>query len=273
MKKIKNILKWFINKIGVKIILLKKETKSDKIDFKTEFDLGEEFSKYYSIIRPNTMVSTARMVTLYQQAVFCEKQHIEGAFVECGVWKGGLVGVMALANLKYGNKLRPIHLFDAFDDICEPDEKIDGQRAIDDVKKSYGKNGNFTGKLNPLKGFYDSHGGAGTLEDNKFLLETKIGYDSKYLFYHKGWFQDTLPDKSDMIENIAILRLDGDWYASIKICLEHLYTKVVSGGFVIIDDYGYYDGCTRAIDEFIEENSINCFMNHIDYGGRYWIKS
>ena len=61
--------------------------------------------------------------------------------------------------------------------------------------------------------------------------------------YHKGWFQETLPGVTKEIKQIAILRLDGDFYASTKVCLDFLYEKVVSGGFIIVDDYGTREGC------------------------------
>jgi hypothetical protein len=71
---------------------------------------------------------------------------------------------------------------------------------------------------------------------------------------------------------VAILRLDGDWYASIKVCLESLYGNVVSGGFVVVDDYGVYEGCTRAVDEFLDRNGINVFLHQVDEGCAYFIK-
>jgi hypothetical protein len=77
-----------------------------------------------------------------------------------------------------------------------------------------------------MKGLYDSYGGHGTINACKNLLVKKIGCASENVIYHKGWFQDTLPADAGEIEKIAILRLDGDWYESIKICLEHLYDKV-----------------------------------------------
>jgi hypothetical protein len=46
----------------------------------------------------------------------------------------------------------------------------------------------------------------------------------------------------------------------------------VSGGFVIIDDYGAYEGCRKAVDEFMAKEGIRAYLNHIDYAGRYWIK-
>jgi O-methyltransferase len=56
-----------------------------------------------------------------------------------------------------------------------------------------------------------------------------------------GWFRDTLP--AAPIRELAILRLDGDLYESTAIALEHLYPKVVCGGYVIVDDYGAKSGC------------------------------
>jgi hypothetical protein len=80
------------------------------------------------------------------------------------------------------------------------------------------------------------------------FLVRHLGIDRSDLVFHTGWFQDTIP-KAD-INDIALLRLDGDWYESTKICLENLYQKVVEGGYIIIDDYGTFSGCAQAVDEF-----------------------
>lgn len=235
------------------------------------YDLGEEADKAIIKIRSHTMLPYGRLVTLYQQVVFCEKHSVPGSFVECGVWKGGAVGLMALANMKYGVSRRHIHLFDSFQEICEPDESVDGEEAVKEVRHKLG-NVSLEGRLEPLTGVYDSIGGPGTLKENQELLEKTVGYESKFLHYHVGWFQDTLPIVSPDIDSIAILRLDGDWYSSTKVCLEYLYAKVVSGGFVIIDDYGAYEGCKKAVDEFIEINNIKVYLNQVDNCCRYWIK-
>jgi O-methyltransferase len=65
----------------------------------------------------------------------------------------------------------------------------------------------------------------------------------------KGWFDDTLRS-SPPNEPIALLRLDGDWYESTKCVLENFAPRVVPGGLVIIDDYYYWQGCTRAVNEY-----------------------
>jgi len=243
------------------------------VNRKLGYYLEEEANENILKVRAYTMLPYVRLVTLYQQAVHCEKSGIQGSFVECGVWKGGAIGLMALANIRHGKVPRHIHLFDAFDDICEPDAKIDGEKALNEVKLYAGIDSEMSGRLKPIKGIYNAFGGYGSLEENKRLLEEVIEYDPDYLHYHKGWFQNNLPKDASEIESIAILRLDADWYASTQVCLDYLYDKVTQNGFVIVDDYGYYEGCQKAVDEFIEKRNLKVFLNHVDYGCIYWIKT
>jgi hypothetical protein len=245
----------------------------EDFDHKLGYDDEDQANEFIKIIRKNSMLPYVRLVTLYQQVKFCEKHNIPGSFVECGVWKGGAVGLMGLANQHAKANPRHLHLFDAFDAICEPDNEVDGAVALEQVRLLAGKDAGVSGELKSLTGVYDSMGGDGTIEENVNLFDNIVKYDKDYVHYHKGWFQDTLPKDAPSCGDIAILRLDGDWYASIKVCLESLYSQVVKGGFIIIDDYGFYEGCTKAVDEFREENNIADFLHHIDSGSRYWIKS
>jgi len=245
---------------------------------KTEKEEGRrhdsaEARECIEVIQRNTMVMHDALLSLFEQAAFCEMNTIPGSFVECGVWKGGCVGLMALANQKYGSSSRHIHLFDSFQEICEPDASVDGERAVREAREwSHEHEASFSGRLRPLTGVYDRFGGPGTLQENKELLERKIGYPSQFLHYHVGWFQDTLAMDGGSVGDIAILRLDGDWYASTKVCLTHLYDRVVRGGFIIIDDYGAYDGCRKAVDEFVEGLSSPVFLSYVSKDCRYWIK-
>ena len=221
-------------------------------------------------IRQNTMVVREGLVSLYEQAVYCESAGIAGDFVECGVWKGGSVGLMALANLQHGNSRRTLRLFDSFEGICEPDAAVDGERALREVKE-YASGGGSDGRLVPLDGFYDSMGGVGTQADCKKLLEGDLAYPAEHIRYHAGWFQDLMPEVAPQIGQIAILRIDGDWYSSTKTCLDHLLGKVVRGGFVIIDDYGTYDGCRKAVNESLGGYPVRPFLHRVSDEIRYWI--
>jgi len=229
--------------------------------------LDQETDEQIRRVRQHTMLPYGRLHSLYQQAVYCEEAGLAGSFVECGTWKGGAVGLMALANLAHGRSRRPLHLFDSSESIPEPDATVDGAKAVSEARASGGE---AQGRLIPLSGFYES---PGTLQINRQLLEEQIGYDSRFLHYHPGWFQQTLPSDAGAVGAIAILRLDGDWYASTKVCLEYLYPQVITGGFIIVDDYGCYEGCRKAVAEFLQREGLNPYLHRIDSQARYWIKA
>jgi hypothetical protein len=260
----KTFVRSAFNRFGFE--LTRKKTDTETVNPEPESEAG----RMISVVRKQTMVPREGLLSLYQQAFFCETNELAGDFVECGVWKGGAVGLMALVNLEHGRIRRHIHLFDSFEAICEPDEAIDGQRALDEVRM-WAKNGGTKGRLVPLEGFYDRSGGPGTVEENERLLVHTIGYDPRYIHFHAGWFQRTLPEQSGDIGRIAILRLDADWYASTKICLEYLFEKVIPGGFVIIDDYGAYEGCRKAVDEFFKTLPKPLFLNRVNRDIHYVI--
>ncbi len=228
------------------------------------------FIEANKIVSGATMLSETRQSSLFDQVLYCERMGIEGAIVECGVWKGGAMGLAALALLHSSpTPYRKLHLFDSFTDICAPDPQVDGIRAIQEFGQVYITD---SSKLQPVEGAYDSIGGHGTVLACRELIETRIGYPASLIEYHVGWFQDVLPRDAPKLESIAILRLDGDWYASTKICLDYLYDRVVPGGFVIIDDYGAYDGCKKATDEFMQVRRINAFLHRVDQVCYYLVK-
>lgn len=234
-------------------------------------DVTASFEMDLEVVRDFSMLSRKRLLSLYQCVVSCERENLEGAYIECGVWKGGAVGLMALANLRYGKAKRHLHLFDTFEGIPEPDQNIDGHRAVNEAKK-FGVEP--LGRLTCNPQFYENmNREVGTLELNKELLEKIVSYDQDFIHYHKGFFQSTVPDAADRIAGIAILRLDGDWYSSTKVCLDHLYDKVVKGGFVIVDDYGAYEGCKKAVDEFLSERHIRVRLRKVGSELRFFIKS
>ena len=235
----------------------------------TPYDLQGEIERAVEAIRHHTMVTFSRLATTYQIAAFCEDAAIPGAFVECGVWKGGVSALMALANLTHGRERRSLHLFDSFVDMCEPDEAVDGDRAVAEARHWAGRTDSLTGALQPMDGFYDSMGGHGTVEEARSLLVEAIGYPATSVRIHEGWFQDTMPKVKGDIGDIAVLRLDADFYASTRYCLEELFDQVVPGGFVIIDDYGCYEGCRKAVDEFLSARPERYFLHHADAECRY----
>jgi O-methyltransferase len=270
MRFLVNKLKKIFSKLkGQKNILNERLSKKLHLGY---FYEGEAFDAIQKI-KYNTMIPYEQLISLYEQVVYCEKNNIEGAFVECGVWKAGASGLMALANLKHGNSQRDLYLFDAFDDICEPDTKNDDQFIIKEINKALKQKDikSYAGKLEPLKGIYDIWGGHGTLKEANYLLKGIVNYPEDRTHFIKGWFQETTPLQKDKIGSIAILRLDGDWYDSTRVCLENLYPLLVKGGICIIDDYGYNTGCAKAVHEYLEIIGEKPLLVKIDVL-RYWIK-
>lgn len=191
--------------------------KADNWRPKHQFEKLDLPTEIITIIKPNTMLSEIRLKNIIDVTSYILKNKVNGHFVECGVWKGGSVALMAY-HLKNAKSEKTLHLFDAFENICEPDATVDGERAIELV----GGLENAKGKLQPVEGVYASKGGSGIDKEVEELITKKIGYNKNLVNIHKGWFQDTLPIKKHMIEQIALLRLDGDWYASTKVCLDNL---------------------------------------------------
>jgi O-methyltransferase len=81
-----------------------------------------------------------------------------------------------------------------------------------------------------------------------------------------------MPKLREEIGEIAILRLDGDYYTSTRDVLDRLYDKVVPGGFIIVDDYGCYQQARDAIHDFWAERSLAPELIQIDSSGYYWRK-
>ncbi len=203
---------------------------------------------------PYTMCSKVGMEATYDICESVVKQMLKGAFVECGVARGGSSALMALV-ARDEKKNRGTWLFDSFEGLPKQSELDGEQKPVRHKDKT----------ANDLAEGYC----LGSYRDVSDLLFKRLGLDYYRVFMVKGWFQDTLPQSREIIGDIAVLRLDGDWYESTKCCLENLYDKVVFGGYVIIDDYTL-KGCRLAVDEFRAKKGLESGL-FLDANGRgYW---
>lgn len=252
IKKIKRILgrSKLIKETYKKIEFLSSLLYSDLFDF-AKISL---FIKTY----PYTMVGYQRLSNVYELSNLIEKNKTAGAFVECGVWKGGCAAVMAYVAQKFGSG-RKTWLLDSFEGLPEPTAE-DGK-----IAKDYAMN-KVEGNLKTINKC------VGTIKDAEDILFKILKLDKKNIEISKGWFQDTLPKDKEKMGKIALLRLDGDWYESTKCCLENLYENVIIGGYIVLDDYGHWEGARRALDEFFAEKKIKPDLIKIDYTGIYFIK-
>ena len=203
------------------------------------------FSSIYRQIRPYTMCSNARLRSLYRGVRHVVSHNIPGDIVECGSARGGSAALMALT-LRHLHARRKLWLFDTFAGIPAP--------TADDPDYEIANifTGSFVGTLDEVRGLFDR---LNVPEDVQFV---------------KGLFQDTLP--VTRMGQIALLHLDGDWYDSVRACLDQLYDKVAPGGVIQIDDYGYWQGARKATHEFFELRGISPQLRRIDYSGRLLIK-
>ena len=212
----------------------------------------------YWAVAPYTHVRWRRFANVHALAAAAEARGLPGAFVECGVWRGGCAAVLA-AQARSGGTGRLTWLFDSFEGLPEPS-------AEDGAAAARYAGGRAAGALAPIGRC------VGPLADVRRLLFGTLGIPEAAVRLVPGWFQDSLPASREAIGPIALLRLDGDWYASTRVCLEQLYDQVVPGGYVILDDYGDWEGCRRATDEFLAARGLQVELEVIDRGGRWFTK-
>jgi O-methyltransferase len=201
-------------------------------------------------VRPYTMVPEESLADLADQVRTVLTESVPGAFVECGVWRGGASFLMAELLKRARVSDRKVWLLDSFEGMPPP-RQIDGRRALEWAQET----------------------DDAAYRDNLRVSQEKVrkfaaalGIDS-YTEFVEGWFEHTLPANRGRIGQIAILRIDCDWYSSVRCCLENLYDQVADGGFVTFDDYYCYDGCAVAVHEFLGERRIRHRLESI--GGQW----
>jgi O-methyltransferase len=173
--------------------------------------------------------------------------------VECGVWKGG--------NIILARKLSPERtcwLYDTFDGMTEPTE-LDISRKGVLALKSYRKKERRGDKWC-----------AASVDEVRANLQEMGVLDEDRLRFVVGKVEDTLRVEANLPEQIALLRLDTDWYASTKVELEVLYPRLSPGGYLIVDDYGHWAGARKAVDEYFGRNGPK--LKRIDYSAVKLVK-
>jgi O-methyltransferase len=174
------------------------------------------------------MISQSTYVNNLQLAELI--RDVPGCVVECGVWRGGMIAGMGVV---LGPK-RDYFLFDSFEGL-PPAREIDGKAAIE-------------WQRNPNPPTYNDNCTASPEFAEQAMQ--RAGVSSFHL--KKGWFDQTLPEFRPP-SPIAILRLDADWYDSTMICLSHMFDLVAPGGLIVLDDYYTWDGCSRALHDFLSQ--------------------
>ena len=249
----KKAIKYIIKKCGYKLV------KDNAIQYDIDYD--PKFISEFETLEPNTATSIERMYALKEAVKYIVSNNIVGDLVECGVWKGGSCMLIARTLLEYDQNDRLLWLYDTFEGMTLP--------TNEDIEKETGiKGGDLLENIEKNTDKYNMWAYAPEDIVRKNMESTK--YPSDKIKYIRGKVEDTLNETKP--KSIALLRLDTDWYESTKAEMDALYPLITSGGVLIIDDYGHFEGARKAIDEYFKSIKEQPLMHRIDYTGRMIIK-
>lgn len=199
-------------------------------------DFDDDAKATIEAVRPFTMTSADKLFALITATRYVAQHGIAGDVVECGVWRGGSMQAVARTLIAAGDTSRDLHLFDTYEGMPpagDRDVRHDGRPAAE-LLESLPR---------------DSKTWAvASLEDVQEGFAS-VAYPRERVHFVKGRVEETVPDRAP--DPIALLRLDTDWYESTKHELEHLYPRLVSGGVLVLDDYGWWKGARDAVDEWL----------------------
>jgi hypothetical protein len=210
-------------------------------------------------VRPYTMTSPERIVGLAAATRWLAATGVAGDVVECGVWRGGSMMVIAKVLLEAGAADRDLYLFDTFTGMTAPtDEDLDHLGRPAAARFAERADGEQTSAW--------CRAGLAGVRANL----ARTGYPEHRLHFVPGMVEQTIPAEAP--ERIALLRLDTDWYVSTRHELEQLWPRLVSGGICVIDDYGHWRGSRHAVDEYFAAHGVRVLLHRLDYSGRLIVK-
>lgn len=256
---LRSLLKKSVSSFGYEI---RKVAVSSGYEPPVEFSERDREILDYVFSNDLTMVSPQRLCATIQAAKYVVHSDVPGDFVECGVWRGGN-GLAAKMVFEALNSDRRVILFDTFAGMTEPTD-LDVERATRE----------HAGALYRASQKDDHNDWCfASLEHvrNNFM---RAGVSMDGVSFIKGDVCQTLEDAANLPARIAVLRLDTDWYESTAKELDVLYPRLAKRGALIIDDYGYWEGARKAVDEYLERMapSDRPLLAYTDVTGRMAIK-
>lgn len=194
------------------------------------------------VVKPNTMVGRGRIKSLSESVDNLVTNNVPGDFVECGTWRGGLSALMLAKILKY--KLNNhLWIYDTFQGMTTPGEldvSFENESALQEFKSKQIGNSDFSDWC---------RAGMPVVEHTLSLVTEQY---ADYCTLVEGKVEDTLVVPANLPSQIAMLRLDTDWYDSTRCEFEILFPLVSPGGCIIVDDYSCWKGSRLASDEYLQ---------------------
>ena len=212
-----------------------------------------------------SMQTKDSLYNLWEIGSYLHANQIGGDYVECGVWRGASMQLLASQIQDKSLAPKKIWLYDTYSGMTKPtaaDIRLKDGRFAHELGWDSTE---FLEDIDYKSGVY----AYATLNDVKDGFK-QLGLSFQDVNFVKGDVLETIP-KHCPIE-IGLLRVDTDWYQSTKHILTNLYPRVVKGGVVILDDYDYWSGARKAVDEYFSENKIEPLLIRGAGGGRIFIK-
>lgn len=257
MKAARKAMRSLLDRMGL-------EYKTDHRYFKTQ--LPVEWTQHerdlfaYVKDRGLSMTYDRGLITTIDACRYIAQRGIPGDFVECGVWRGGNAILAALFFKQHGLHKR-VCLFDTFAGMTAPGSADRNAATGEPAMREYEAGS----RADHNEMCYAS------LDDVRANFE-RAGLLSAEVVFVQGDVTETLARAENLPSQIALLRLDTDWYESTRAELEILYPLLVTGGVLIVDDYGYWTGARKATDEYFARLGKRPFLHYVDFTARAGVK-
>lgn len=177
---------------------------------------------------------------LLQAVLFCRNTLPHGLYMEAGVAMGGSAMLIALAKPPSAR----LRLYDVYD-LLPPPTADDGQKA-QDVYDQFKRGG----MQDPTSSNYLQHAPDMLAFVKQNFAECGIDAEANHVEFIKGLFQDTMT----VSEPVAFCHIDCDWYDSARFCIHQIKDHMLPQGLVVFDDYHSFEGCRKAVDEWLAED-------------------
>jgi O-methyltransferase len=210
-------------------------------------------------VAPYTLTSTERVMVLCDALAYLTRARIPGAIVECGVGRGGSMMAAALALARLGDTDREFYLYDTFTHQPPPGARDELPPALAGLSGSFQRHEIDDPVLAERR-----------IDDVRDLIAS-TGYPTERVNFIPGLVEETIPGRAP--GQIALCRLDTDWYGSVAHEMRHLYPRISPGGVLVIDDYGDLPGARRAVDEYLDREAPEPVMlTRIDESARVAVR-
>lgn len=194
------------------------------------FETDENFNGLYKLAQEKTQMAESdnlfRRERHYTLNQLIEKvSFLNGDVAECGCWRG-LSAYQCATRLKNRNFKGTFYLFDSFEGLSDfKAEDISLFQNNDKKRKKEFACGDNIVKNN-LKEF-------------------------DFIQYKKGWIPEKFHEVAD--NKFIFVHIDVDMYQPILDSVKFFYERMLPGGIIVFDDYGYnyFPGAKKSVDEFM----------------------